>query len=113
HYLTYMDIAFAEYLRRGLAVSQDDMLHTVIARTTLNYRAPAHYDDVLTVWVRVVRIGRTSLTVSFVIARAEETLVEAETVYVYVDEATRRPSEVPVAWRQRIAEYEPAFEAGL
>ncbi|MCL6452978.1 MAG: acyl-CoA thioesterase [Alicyclobacillus sp.] len=111
HYLTYVDIAFAEYLRRGLQVSDGEMLHTVIARTTLNFRQPAHYDELLTIWVRTARIGRTSLTVLFCICRGEDVLAEVETTYVHVDVETGRPTAVPDDWREKMMAYEPGLTA--
>lgn len=108
HYLTYVDIAFAEYLRRGLEVSEGQMLHTVIAKTTLTFRQPAHYDELLTVFVRTAHLGNSSMKVEFVISRVDDVLAQVETVYVYVNEAGR-PTALPDTWKSAIYAYEPAL----
>ncbi|QQE79854.1 thioesterase family protein [Alicyclobacillus sp. SO9] len=105
NYLTYMDIAYAEYLRRELKLS-DGMPDTVIAKTTLEFKQSAQFDDVLSVWLRTSRIGQTSMTVDFVITRFEQVLFNAQTVYVYVNSETKQPAAVPDSWRHTIEVYE-------
>ncbi|EPZ48098.1 MULTISPECIES: acyl-CoA thioesterase [Alicyclobacillus] len=104
HYLSYLDIAFAEYLRRELQLSSG-MPRTVLAKSTLQFRQPAKFDDVLQIWVRTHRIGTSSMTVSFLITREDEVLFEAEHIYVYVNE-DGQPQPVPELWRQTIEAYE-------
>jgi len=110
HYLTYLDIAFADYLKRGVQVWQEGLPHTVIARTTLEFKNSARYDDDLLVAVRTADIGRTSLRVEFAVVRVvggtEELLATAETTYVYVDQDSKRPTPVPDDWRETILRFE-------
>ncbi|MBX5435953.1 MAG: acyl-CoA thioesterase [Alicyclobacillaceae bacterium] len=106
NYLTYLDCAFFEYLRSGLGVDPGSILHTVIVKTTLEFHRPARFDDALNVWVRTKALGRTSLTLQFVISREDERLLDAETVYVNVDPASGRPAPVPDEWRERICAVE-------
>lgn len=105
NYLTYMDIAYAEYLRRELKLS-DGMPDTVIAKTTLEFKQSAQFDDVLSIWVRTSRLGRTSMTVDFTITKVDEVLFEAQTVYVYIESETKQPAAVPDKWRSIIQAYE-------
>lgn len=105
NYLSYLDLAYAEYLRRELKLSQG-LPSTVIAKSTLEFRQSAVFDDQLQVWVRTCRIGTTSMTVKFAVTREEELLFEAETIYVYVDQETKRPAPVPEDWRNTIEAYE-------
>ncbi|WAH37847.1 acyl-CoA thioesterase [Alicyclobacillus dauci] len=105
NYLAYMDLAYAEYLRRELKLSSG-LPSTVIAKSTLQFRQSAEFDDVLRVWVRTSLIGRTSMTVDFAITRDDEVLFDAQTIYVYVDKETKRPTPVPDEWRRTIEEYE-------
>jgi acyl-CoA thioester hydrolase len=105
HWLTYLDIAFADYLRAGVRVLEPGTAATVMATTTLTWRAPARYADELQVFVRVSDIGRSSMRAQFVVCRDEDVLLEAQTVYVYVgDGTTARP--VPDAWRTSIGSFE-------
>lgn len=104
NYLSYLDLAFSEYLRRELKLC-DGMPQTVIAKSTIQFRQSAKFDDCLHVWVRTNQIGRTSLTVEFVITRDDEPLFDAETIYVYVGDEGR-PTPVPDVWRETILDYE-------
>ncbi|WP_258111410.1 thioesterase family protein [Alicyclobacillus sp. SP_1] len=110
HYLTYLDIAFAAYLKRGVQVWQEGLPRTVIARTTLEFKNSARYDDDLLVSVRTAHIGRTSLRVEFAVLRvvgeSEELLATAETTYVYIHQDSKRPAPVPDDWRETILRYE-------
>lgn len=91
HYLTYFDTAITEYFRwLGFDyVNHCDEtgydFHT--ARTVVNYRAPIHYDEEIEVCMRVVKIGRSSLTFDAAIYVAEEENARAtgEIVWVYID----------------------------
>ena len=105
NYLTYMDIAYGEYLRRELQISRG-MPNTVIAKTTLEFKKPAQFDEWLSVWVRTAKIGRASITLDFAITREETSLFQAQTVYVYVDAATGKTRSVPDGWRTAIHNYE-------
>lgn len=107
HYLTYVDIAFSEYLRRGLGVSDGNMLYTVLATTTLTFVRPARYDELLTIWVRTAHLGKTSLRLEFIITRGEETLCEVHSTYVHINVETGRPVDLPDHWRRAIQAYEP------
>ncbi|MFB5189657.1 acyl-CoA thioesterase [Alicyclobacillus fastidiosus] len=104
NYLSYLDLAYSEYLRRELRVS-GGMPSTVLAKSTIQFRQSATFDDVLKIWVRTVRIGTSSMTVEFTITRDGEVLFEAENIYVYIGEGGK-PAPVPEAWRQTIEAYE-------
>lgn len=83
----------------------------VVRRLEVEYLASARYGDALMVFVRVSRIGETSLTVDLVICRVDaegpEDLVIAQIVAVGLDEEGR-PSPVPAETRAAIT----AFEGG-
>ncbi|MFD1673770.1 acyl-CoA thioesterase [Alicyclobacillus fodiniaquatilis] len=105
NYLMYMDIAYAEYLRRELVLS-NGLPTTVLAKSTLQFRQSAVFDDILQIWVKTSHIGRSSMQVDFLITRDGEVLFEAESIYVYIDTETGRPATVPDAWREKIEAYE-------
>src|SRR4026209_2789972 len=75
HYLTYFDVAITEYWRAlGLPYPQTTAdtggeLYTV--RASVEYHAPARYDDELELCVRCARIGRSSLAFVLQIWRAD------------------------------------------
>lgn len=99
HYLTYIDVAMTEYMREigvpypsGLLKLGSD---TFAARSEINFRRPAEFDDTLELGARISRIGNTSLTMSFGLFREDELLCDAEMVYVNADPESRKPIPVP------------------
>lgn len=65
NYLTYLDVAITEYYRRFGMTYPADLLRgggdLFALKSTLEYRAPAHFDDWLEIGTRVARLGRSSL----------------------------------------------------
>jgi acyl-CoA thioester hydrolase len=110
HYLTYFDVAIAEYWRAiGLPYPDALLAHgsdMFVKTASLEYHAPAHYDEVLELLVRVARIGRTSLRFLVEIGRGAERLVSGELVYVNADPVQRKPAPVPDFVRGAILRYE-------
>ena len=81
---------------------------------TIDYLAPAVFDDLIEVYVRIARIGRTSVTYEFAAYRARDDLlmVTATQTLVLVDLAERKPMPIPDAYREAIRAFEgEALEA--
>ena len=76
--------------------------------STVEYHAPARFDDLLEIFVRAARIGRTSTTYECAAYRMEddELMVTATQTLVLVDLAERRPSEIPPEYRELIRGFE-------
>lgn len=110
HYLTYFDVAFTEYWRAsGLpsATEQAAQGKELFARkSTVEYLAPARFDEELDIGVRCARIGRSSLQFLIEIFRDEQHLISGEIVYVYADTTQRKGVSVPHAWREIISSLE-------
>ena len=111
NYLTYYDVAWTEYFRAmGLTWSGivETGADTVLARTTIEFKSPAHFDEVLEVYTRVSKIGNTSITFDFEIyPEGDERLIgTSSSLYVCVDPKTLRPVRVPGVLRSRISEFE-------
>jgi len=111
NYLTYYDVAWTEYFR-ALGLEWKDLLSlgadTVLARTQMEFKAPARFDELLDVYTRVAKIGNTSLTFEFEIyAQGDGRLIgAASSLYVCIDPQSLRPVRVPDALRSRIREFE-------
>ena len=111
NYLTYYDVAWTEYFR-AVGFEWKDLLalgvDTVLARTTMEFRSPAKFDEILEVHTRVSKIGTTSLTFEFVIfPQGQDRLINsANSLYVCVDPKTLKSTPVPDLLRQRIVEFE-------
>jgi acyl-CoA thioester hydrolase len=112
-YLPYMDLARVEYHRTlgllGLDIGEPGV-EFVMRACTIEYHAPAVFDDEIEVSVRVKRIGRTSATYEFAAHRARDDalMVTAEQVLVLVDLDERKAYPIPDEFREAIR----AFEGG-
>ena len=108
-YLPYFDHARTEYHRHlgSLRVGSGEF---VMRAGTVEYHAPARFDDLLEIFVRVSRLGRTSLAYELCATRLpDETLmVTATQTLVLVDVATRRPTPLPESSRAPIRAFEGA-----
>ena len=111
-YLPYFDAARVEYLRElGLLGTERPAGHEFVMRScTIEYHAPAVFDDLVEVFVRLARIGRTSATFEFAAYRGSDhtLMVTATQTLVLIDFAERRPVPISAALRERVAEFEEA-----
>jgi acyl-CoA thioester hydrolase len=74
---------------------------------TVEYHAPARFDDAIEIDVRVSRIGTTSVTFEFAAYLDGEVLaVTAEQTAVLVDLDERTSCPVPDSFRERIRDFE-------
>ena len=76
----------------------------------IEYHAPARFDDLLEVFIRVSRIGRTSATYEMAAYRVEDDvlMVTANQTLVLVDLAERKACPIPDDVRERIKAFEGA-----
>jgi acyl-CoA thioester hydrolase len=110
-YLPYFDQARVEYHRHlGLLDQETGDPEFVMRAGHVIYEAPARFDDLLEVFTRTSRIGRTSATAAFAAYRVEDDalMCTAEHTYVLVDLAERRPTPIPDMYRRAVAEFEGA-----
>jgi acyl-CoA thioester hydrolase len=108
-YLPYFDHARVEYHRHlGMRTAQLDGAELVMRACTVEYRAPARFDDLLEVFVRVARIGRTSATYEHAAHRVEddELMVTAAQTLVLVETAGRRAVPIPDRYVERLRAFE-------
>jgi acyl-CoA thioester hydrolase len=110
-YLPYFDHARTEYHRHlggsGPWLEGKDF---VMRASTVDYVAPARFDDLLEVFVRLARIGRTSATYECAAYRMEDDalMVTAKQTLVLVDLEERRAAEIPQAFRETMRAFEGA-----
>jgi len=108
-YNPYFDLARVEYLRRlDLLHRREGGMEFVMRANTVEYFAPAVFDDEIEVFCRVARIGRTSMTYEFAAYREPDDvlMVTASQTLVLVDLAERRAHEIPGWIRECIAAFE-------
>jgi acyl-CoA thioester hydrolase len=114
-YLPYFDSARVEYHRHlELLVTEPGEHEFVMRANTIEYHAPARFDDLIEVFIRVSRIGRTSVTYEHAAYRADDDvlMVTATQTLVLVDLDERRACPVPDSYREQIAAFEGEDLAG-
>jgi acyl-CoA thioester hydrolase len=108
-YLPYFDHARVEYHRHlGLFGIGRGEREFVMRASSVSYEAPARFDDLLEIFIRTKRIGRTSVASECAAYRIEDDtlMCTAEQTTVLVDIEARRPVPVPDTYRSAVAEFE-------
>ena len=82
----------------------------VIRASNVEYHAPARFDELLECFVRIQRLGRTSVAYDLCAVRLpdDELMVTSTQTLVLIDRATRRPTPIPDALRETIRAFEGA-----
>ena len=80
----------------------------VMRACSIDYLAPAVFDDEIDVYVRLARLGRTSATFEHAAYRVVDDLllVTATQTLVLVDLDERRPVPIPEPYRERVRAFE-------
>ena len=107
-YSEYVDVSINEFLR-AIGVLPDFLegnLDFQLVKQTVEWKAPARFDQVLELSIAALRLGTTSFTVGTTIRIAgdERVIVTAETVYVLVDGRTLTKLALPDALRAALDE---------
>ncbi len=107
NYLRFMERARSEWLR-GLGFEQDQLRDEagvvfVVRRVEIDYLAPARFNDLLDVSLRLVEAGRASIDVVQEIETGPTRLACASVKLVCVDAARFKPAKIPAALLQQIS----------
>jgi acyl-CoA thioester hydrolase len=108
-YLPYFDAARVEYHRHlDLLPEHAGDRQFVMRASSVDYLAPARFDDLIEVFIRLRRIGRTSATYECAAYRVDDDvlMVTAEQTLVLVGLEERRPAEIPDWYREAIRAFE-------
>jgi acyl-CoA thioester hydrolase len=105
-YLPYLDLARVEYHRHLGHLRLPGQF--AMRASAVEYHAPARFDDLLEVFVRVERVGTTSVTYDYAAYLAEDDVLmaTAKQTLVLIDVADRRPLTVPDSFRDQVAAFE-------
>jgi acyl-CoA thioester hydrolase len=106
HYLAYFDTNVNELLRAALGSYQAMLergVDIVVAEAQLRFRAPARFEDVLTLEIAVTRLGNTSITTGHRITRDGELIVEGMLRHVMVDHPALTKTPIPDWLREQLA----------
>jgi acyl-CoA thioester hydrolase len=107
-YSEYVDVGMNEFLRAAgvLADFIAGPLDFQLVRQTIEWKAPARFDQVLELRIAASRLGTTSFTIGteFRIAGDDRVIVTVETVYVLVDAGTLTKLPLPDSVRAALQE---------
>ena len=106
-YLPYFDHARTEY-HRHVGTFATPGREFVVRASSVEYHASARFDDLIEAFVRVSRVGRSSVTYECAAYRLpDDTLmVTAVQTLVLIDREERRPAPVPDGLRSAIRSFE-------
>ena len=109
-YMPYFDLARNEY-HRHLGRVRLGNVDFAMRALSVEYVAPARFDDLLEIFVRVERIGTTSITYDHAAYRIDDDgsdtlMVTAKTTAVCISLDERRAVPVPQEIRDRVASFE-------
>lgn len=104
-YLEYADMVLNEFLRsRRIALAGADAFEVHVRKATVDFLKPILLDEEIDGYLRVSRMGTSSITTVIELCGIGETAPRAtiELVYVHVDLATGAPAPVPPRFRQAL-----------
>jgi len=110
-YSEYVDVGINEFLRAAGVLGDfiTGPLDFQLVKQTVEWKAPARFDQVLELRIEATRLGTTSFTIGteFRVAGEERVIVMVETIYVLVDGKTLTklplPDEIRVALQKGAA----------
>jgi acyl-CoA thioester hydrolase len=109
HYLTWFDMAhtalMAEALGRPWSETLESGIDVVVIESGVRYRAPAHFEDELTIDVALDPLTRSSMTSRYTVRRADTLIAEGFLRHVCVVHGTTEKLPWPEEARQALAAY--------
>jgi acyl-CoA thioester hydrolase len=108
NYLIWFEAARSEYCRsKGFSYREMEERHgalLVVAEGYIRYKAPAHYEDLLTVNTRISEIRSRSIRFEYtIVRRTDSTLIaEGETLHLVTDK-NRKVRSLPEIYKIRLA----------
>jgi acyl-CoA thioester hydrolase len=114
HYLAYFDVSITELWRAAFgsyAAMVDRGVDIVVGEAHLRFRAPARFDQELTLEVVIARLGRTSILSHHTILHEGRTLVEGSLRHVLVELPALTKTEIPEWARSALAPWTVAEDS--
>jgi len=101
-YYSYFDTVVNQYLvEQGALDIQSSEVVGLVVETSCQYFAPISFPDVVNAGLRVASLGNSSVRYEIGIFRNDEDVASSQGyfIHVYVDRATQRPRQLPLALR--------------
>ncbi len=114
-YVDYIDLAATEFMRAIWGNYTDllsDGLDLQVVSLTLDWKAPAHFDEVVAITVKPGKTGTTSYRLAFDFYNhgTSEHLVHADIVYVMVSADQHKKMEIPRTMRKQLEKGAPGIK---
>lgn len=97
-YVVWLEVARVAYLAEhagGYRAIQEQGIEALTTGVHLEYHLPAHFDDVLTVWLRCIDVRGARFRYEYRLERDGELIATGQTSHATVDRATHLPTRVP------------------
>lgn len=106
-YVDYIDIAVTEFMRVIWGNYNDILskgIDSQVVKLSINWKASAHFDDVIAITVKSIRIGSSSYTlqVDFYNHKTAVNIASAEITYVMVSVGKHKKMEIPKDMRKKL-----------
>ena len=111
-YMDYIEVGQSDYYRNlGFSIykiAERGYFDSAVVKVTLEFKAPARVEDLLDIYMRVARLGNTSITMQMetYIQGEEKLLATSEIIYVGYDVATGTTRPIPEELRVLVGRYE-------
>lgn len=108
NYVAYFDHGFTELWREAFgsyAVMEERGIDMVVAELSVEFHAPARFDEVVTLGIGIERLGTTSMTSRLQLQRGEDMLVGGRMRHVMVDAKCWEKAEIPAWLREGLEPY--------
>ena len=109
-WLNLLHVGRVEYLRNlGLFLEGGGRapIQLVVRRASVEFLAPARFDDAVILRVRCAQLGNSSLRFEYLVDSGDQLrLLVAETLMVCIEVEHQRSMALPLVLRERVAEYE-------
>jgi acyl-CoA thioester hydrolase len=112
HYLTFLSVALMEYLRNiklnYYEISKNYEFDVALVKITLEYLAPAFFDEILDIGVKVIELGNSSLKINYEIFKSgsSDPIFIANAIYVNFNTKTKKSQIIPNHIREKITHFE-------
>lgn len=98
NYAQYFEVGRVEAMR-ALGMSYRELEETgymlPVMSLNIKYIAPAKYDDILTIETEIISLNGIRLQFGYKVFKEEKLLCEGETILVFVDKTTMKPTQPP------------------
>ncbi|HVQ35572.1 MAG TPA: thioesterase family protein [Candidatus Bathyarchaeia archaeon] len=102
-YLTWLEEVRTRYVAARRGFETIEQMDFVLAQTTLNFRSPVYFHETVILRCAPTRVGTSSWAMAYE-GRTEdgEIVVEATSVQVTYDYATKKKAPLPADWRRAL-----------